>query len=50
MIINKGLIGGWQVDRSVEFTEMMSSVRVEENSIVTSVATGKESGVSRNDH
>lgn len=48
MIISKGsLMGGWQVEQSgIKFTDMMSAVKVEDKSIVTSVAGGKESGVS----
>ena len=48
MMISKGsLTGRWQVEQSgVEFTEMMSGVKVDDKSIVTSVTAGKESGVS----
>lgn len=48
MIISKGsLTGGWQVEQSgIEFSEMTSSMKAEDNSIVTSVTAGKESGVS----
>lgn len=48
MIIGRGSItGGWQVEQSgIEYTDMMSSVKAEDTSIVTSVAAGKESGVS----
>jgi len=49
MIISKGsFTGGWQVEHSgIEFKEMMSSVKVEDNIISTTVAVGKESGVSQ---
>lgn len=48
MIIGKGsLTGGWQVEQSgIEYIDMMSTVKVEDKSIVISVAAGKESGVS----
>ena len=48
MLISKSsLTGGWQVEHSaIEFSEMLSAVKVEDKSIVASLAIGKESGVS----
>ena len=48
MIISKcSFTGGWWEDSGIEFKDMMSSVKVEDNIISTTEAVEKESEVSQ---